>query len=351
MRIVVVGATGNVGTALLHSLAQESGVDSILGVARRLPATAPAKTDWATADIADAELEPLFRGADAVVSLAWRIQPSRRLNELWRTNVHGSTRVFDAVARAGVPSLVYASSVGVYSPGPKDRLVDETWPRAGVATSFYARHKAEVERRLDRFEDEQPRTRVVRLRPALIFQRAAAQEQRRLFAGPFLPSPLLRHGLLPVVPTVRGLRFQVVHAADVADGYRLAALGEARGAFNIAAEPVLEADAFAAVLGARPVLLPSGVVRAAMSAAWRLRLQPSPPGWLDLGLQTPLLDTSRAREELGWTPQRNALDTLRELIEGIRDRAGGTTPPLDPAAGGTLRVRELATLAGSREEP
>lgn len=350
MRVVVVGATGNVGTALLRSLAEEPTVDSVLGIARRLPVTGPAKTDWAAADIEDAELEPLFRGADAVISLAWRIQPSRRLNELWRTNVLGSTRVFEAVARAGVPSLVYASSVGVYSPGSKDRLVNETWPREGVATSFYARHKAEVERRLDRFEHEQPRTRVVRLRPALIFQRASAQEQRRLFAGPFVPSPLLRRGLLPVVPSVRGLRFQVVHAADVAEGYRLAVVGEARGAFNIAAEPVLEDDAFASVLGARPFFVPFGVVRAAMLAAWRLRVQPSPPGWLDLGLQTPLLDTTRAREELGWAPQHNAPDTLRELIEGIRDRAGGATPPLDPDAGGTLRLRELATFAGSREK-
>ena len=88
-----------------------------------------------------------------------------------------------------------------------------------------------------------------------------------------------------------------------------------------------------------------------MSAAWRLRLQPSPPGWLDLGLQTPLFDATRARDELGWTPQRTALETLKELIEGIRDRAGAPTPLLDPDAGGPLRLREVATLVGSREEP
>ena len=351
MRVVVVGATGNVGTAVLRALGDDPAVDSILGVARRLPEADFAKAEWAAADIDHDALEPLFRGADAVVHLAWRIQPSRRLNELWRTNVLGSTRVFEAVARARVRTLVYASSVGAYSPGPKDRLVDESWPVDGVATSFYARHKAEVERRLDRFEREHAATRVVRLRPALIFQRASAQEQRRLFAGPFVPSSLLRRGLLPLVPSVRGLRFQAVHAADVADAYRLAVTSDVRGAFNVAAEPVLEADAFATVLGARSVLLPPALVRAGMAAAWRLRLQPSPPGWLDLGLQTPLLDCTRARAELGWTPRRDALETLGELLEGIRDRAGAETPPLDPAAGGPLRARELATLAGTREEP
>jgi UDP-glucose 4-epimerase len=349
VRIVVVGATGNVGTALLRTLAAEPVVDSVLGVARRLPKTSFAKTEWAAADIAADELEPLFRTADVVVSLAWRIQPARRLDELWSTNVHGSTRVFEAAARAGVGAVVYASSIGAYSPAPRREPVDESWPIGGVRTSYYARQKAEVERRLDSFEREQPQMRVVRLRPALIFQRASAAEQRRLFAGPLFPSFLLRRGLLPVVPSVRGLRFQVVHADDVADAYRGAAIGEARGAFNVAGEPVLEADSFARALEARPVALPPRVVRAAMDVAWRLRLQPSPPSWLDLGLGAPLLDAGRARAELGWAPRHDAFDTLCELLDGIRLGSGAETPPLDPDAGGPLRVHELTTLAGTKE--
>src|SRR5207248_5135284 len=102
-------------------------------------------------------------------------------------SVDGHRRVFDAVAKADVPVLVYASSVGAYSWGPKDRKVDESWPTNGVETSFYSRHKAEVERILDRFEEEHPDIRAVRLRPGLIFKREAASEIRRLFAGPFVP--------------------------------------------------------------------------------------------------------------------------------------------------------------------
>jgi UDP-glucose 4-epimerase len=349
MRVVVVGATGNVGWALVRALGDEPAIDSILGIARRLPRTSPPKVEWAAADVGADALEPLFRGAHAVVSLAWRIQPSRRLDEVWRTNVHGSTRVFEAAARAGVRALVYASSVGAYSPAPKDRRVDESWSTNGVPTSFYSRHKAEVERRLDRFERDHADVRVVRLRPALIFQRDSAQEQRRLFAGPLVPSALLRPGLLPAVPSVRGLRSQVVHADDVADAYRRALLRDVHGAFNIAAEPVLEGDALARALDARPFPVSPRLVRAGMRLAWRLRLQPSPPGWFDLAMRAPLLDTGRAREALGWAPTRDADDTLRELLEGIRDRAGGPTPPLEPAAGGPLRSRELATLAGTHD--
>ena len=188
MRVVVVGATGNVGTSLLRALVDEPAIDSVLGLARRLPELDLPKVEWAQADIASSNLVPLFRGADCVVHLAWLIQPSRDLHRLWLTNVHGSGRVFAAVAKAGVPALVYASSVGAYSPGPKDRRMAETWPVGGIRTSFYSRQKAEVEWRLDAFERTHPETRVVRLRPGLIFKREAASGIRRLFAGPFLPA-------------------------------------------------------------------------------------------------------------------------------------------------------------------
>jgi len=350
MRVVVLGATGNVGTSLLAALGHEDSVESVLGVARRLPQLELPKVEWARADIASSELEPLLRGADAVVHLAWLIQPSRDQALLRRVNVEGSARVFRAVAAAGVPALVYASSVGAYSPGPKDRRVDESWPVEGVRTSFYARHKAEVEQLLDRFEREQPEVRVVRLRPGLIFKREAASGVRRLFAGPFLPSPLVRDGLVRLIPDLPRLRFQAVHSLDVGGAYRLAIVGDVRGAFNVAADPVLSPARLARLLEARLVPMSPRTARAATALSWRLRLQPTPPGWLDLALGVPLMEITRAREELGWEPQRTAEDALLDLLGGIRDRAGIETPPLAPDAGGPLRAREVLTGVGSRED-
>jgi UDP-glucose 4-epimerase len=348
MRIVVVGATGNVGTSVLRSLADEPAVDSILGVARRLPALHYPKTDWAQADVSRDELGPIFSEADVVVHLAWLIQPGRDEATLRATNVDGSARVFEAAAAAGVSALVYASSVGAYSPGPKNRRVDEGWPTRGIESSFYSRHKAEVERLLDRFEQEAPSMRVVRLRPGLIFKREAATGIRRLFAGPFLPSPLVRRELIPVVPRTERLVFQAVHSADVGDAYRLAALADVKGPFNVAAEPVLDPDELARVMSARPIPVHPGLLRAGAALSYRLRLQPSEPGWLDMGLAVPLMDTTRARRELGWEPRRGADDALRELLEGIRDRAGADTPPLAPGTSGPLRARELLTGVGRR---
>jgi UDP-glucose 4-epimerase len=348
MRVAVVGATGNVGTSVLDSLAREPAVDSVLGIARRLPELQFRKTEWAEADISSSELMPLLQGADVVIHLAWLIQPGRDRETLRATNVEGSARVFDAVAGAGVTALVYASSVGAYSPGPKDRRVDEGWPTDGIESSFYARHKAEVERLLDRFERERPSVRVVRMRPALIFKRDAASGIRRLFAGPFLPSPLVRRELIPAVPRTERLCFQAVHSDDVGDAYRRAAVGEVRGAFNIAAEPVLNTEALSRLLAAHPLRVHPGLLRAGAALSYRLHLQPSEPGWLDMGLAVPLMNTTRARNELGWNPRHGANEALSELLAGIRDRAGLDTPPLAPQTGGPLRLRELLTGVGRR---
>ena len=348
MRVVVIGATGNVGTSLLQALSRDERVDSILGIARRRPGLAFPRTDWAEADVTSTDLRPHLLGADVVVHLAWAIQPSRDLRTLSEVNVEGSARVFRAAGEAGVPALVYASSVGAYSPGPKDRYVDESWPAGGIDSSFYARHKAEVERRLDGFERERPAVRVVRVRPGLIFKREAAEGIRRLFAGPLFPSPLARPGALPIFPDVPRLRFQGVHSLDVGEAYRLAAVGEARGAFNVAAEPVLDSAELARLLRARLVPVPARVLRAATALSWRLRLQPTPAGWLDLALSVPLLDTTRARTELGWQPRHSASEAFCELLAGMRDRAEADTPPLSRRTSGRFRSREFLSGVGGR---
>lgn len=346
---MVTGASGNVGTSVLAALADDPEVEGVLGLARRRPAAAFPKTEWAQADVARDDLARVFDGADAVIHLAWQIQPSHDLERLRATNVVGSSRVFDAAAAAGVGSIVYASSVGAYSPGPKDRAVDEDWPTEGVPTSFYARHKAEVERALDRFERENPEIRVARLRPGLIFKRDAATGIRRLFAGPLLPSPLLRPSLIPFVPDPGGrLVFQAVHSLDVGEAYRLALHSGAGGAFNIAAEPVLDSASLARLFGARVLRVPPRLLVGAAALSWRLRLQPSPRGWVDMALAVPLMDTARARQVLGWQPRRGSEEALLELLEGMRDGEGLPTPPLDPAASGRMRVRELFTGVGGR---
>ena len=351
MRVVVTGATGNVGTSVVDALLADDQVDSVLALARRpSPKWQADGLELATADVVIDDLVPHFEGADVVIHLAWAIQPSRDDRMLRAVNVDGSRRVFEAVAASGAGALVYASSVGAYSPGPVDRHpVDESWPTDGIQTSFYSRHKAEVESILDGFEAEHPNLRVVRLRPALIFKGESGTEIRRLFGGPFVPSPLLKPGRLPVFPWISGLATQAVHADDVGAAYALAATADVQGAFNIAADPILDATTLAAALGVRIISLPERIVRGLAAASWRVRLQPTPEGWVDMGLHSPLMSTARAATELGWTPRRTATDTFVELLNGLAAGSGRATPPLDPATSGKGRSHEISTGIGARD--
>jgi UDP-glucose 4-epimerase len=191
--------------------------------------------------------------------------------------------------------------------------------------------------------------RVVRLRPALIFKRESGPEIRRLFGGPLVPTILLKPGRIPVLPIPDRLVLQGVHADDVAEAYRLAALSPgARGAYNIAADPVLDPATLARVLGARRVSAPERPIRVLADATWRAHLQPTPPGWFDMGLAVPVMDTRRAREDLGWAPRVSSSDALLEVLAGMREPSGKDTPPLRARAGGPLRVREFLTGLGRR---
>lgn len=337
MRIVVVGATGNVGTALLRRLHAAEEVHQIVGVTRHGPDRAGEPydgMDWVRCDIGEEgsehALAGAFAGADAVVHLAWIIRPHRDLDLLRRVNVGGARRVASAAVAAGVPHLVVASSVGAYGsdaePAPDRRPRDESFPTEGVKTSHYAAQKAEVERILDRLEAEAPQILVTRLRPGLIFQEEAGPEIRDYFLGTLVPRPLLRllqRGVILLLPWPGAVTAQAVHAEDIAEAYWQVVRRRAGGAYNVAADPPVGADLVATVLGARRVLpLPVAVVRAAAAVTYRLRLQPTDPCWIDMAVRVPVMDTTRIRETVGWVPRRDVVGTLAEIVGALGDQGG-----------------------------
>ncbi|WP_414938262.1 NAD-dependent epimerase/dehydratase family protein [Amycolatopsis sp. cmx-11-51] len=355
MRIVITGATGNVGTALLHAL--EPGDDEVIGVARRLPDTTAEPyraASWWAADLGDdvgrAKLADLVQGADAVVHLAWAISPGRDDPPMWRTNDHGTRNVLAAVAAAGVPHLVVLSSVAAYGVAPRWDKVTEDWPCEGIATSAYSRGKAALEGLLDRFEGNNPDIGVARLRPCAILQRGAAGEFERWLLGPAVPAGIVGRRWLPI-PLWTDLRAQAVHSADVAEAIRLVLASRFTGAVNLAAPEVLDADALAGLLGGIRVPAPRSLVRVAALAAWRAGALPLHPGWLDLADKAPLMDTTLAETVLGWNPRHDAASVIAELVAGLRAGEGAASPPLAPPRGDGLlpRLRSLARVRPSHQ--
>jgi nucleoside-diphosphate-sugar epimerase len=234
--------------------------------------------------------------------------------------------VFDAAAEAGVGALLYASSGAAYSPILTKEPVDVAWPTDGIPTSNFSRQKAYVERLLDRFELDHPLVRTVRLRPALTLKAEAASKVHREFlTNPVwsLASRLRRVSILPYIP---GVAFQCVHTDDVAEAYRLALLGSVAGAFNVAAEPAIDADVLAASFKLRPVPIGARGIRKALALTWYLGMHSVEPGWIDLARLTPLLDSTRTHKELGWAPRRSSVEALRDLADGLEAGSGFETP-------------------------
>ena len=334
MRIAVVGASGNIGTALLRALQADGREHDIVGVVRRPPPPEPPydAVVWHALDIADPvapeRLAVIVEGADAVVNLAWGFQPSHDPDYLERVGVGGTRAVLQAVRTAGVGHLVHMSSVGTYSPAESGQRVDEQYPKDGVPTSPYSQHKAAAERVLDRAERDEPDADLViaRMRPGLVLQRAAGSSLLRYGLPALVPAAALRW--LPLLPLDRQFCVPVVHSDDVADAIVRVLERRAGGAFNLSAEPSIGRREVAAALGAKAVQLPSTVLRSAAALAWRLHLQPLDPGWIDLAFSVPLLDTSRARDVLGWAPTVDARRALGELIDGMRDRDATASPVL-----------------------
>ena len=330
MRVVITGASGNVGSALTRRL-RAAGEHDIVAVARRVPDhAATERFRWVSIDLSsrdcEDQIQQVVRGADAVVHLAWAFQPSHQVRYLEAVGVGGTQRVLDACTSTGVGHVVHMSSVGAYSPKRDADPVAEDWPVGGVPSSSYSRHKAAAERLLDSFEQSSHGTAVARLRPGIIGQRSAGSALLRYALPVLLPARTI--GAVPVLPLPGGLTVAMVHAEDVADAIVRVLQQRAVGAFNLAAATPVTSAMIAEALGARWVKTPAPLVRAVMVATWEARLQPVAPGWLDMGCAVPALDSSRAGRELGWSPTIDAMGVLRETIEGMSHASAGSTPVL-----------------------
>ncbi|HCX85979.1 MAG TPA: epimerase [Micrococcales bacterium] len=349
MRIVVVGATGNIGTALLRAIAQRQTVTSVDAVSRRGPGRLPdlggvARVRHHWLDVAGPDssgaraLADIAIGADAVVHLAWSAE--RSATAATAANVAITRSVLRAATRAR--HLVVASCASVYAASFGDEPRDETWPTTGIADSPLSLDKVGLERLVDEFSNRHPRVVVTRLRPAITLQEAAGAELVRRHAGLFLP----RVGLGEKVPLLlwpEGLGLQVAHADDVAAALVSAVERRVPGAFNVASPEVLDGEQVAEAIGAaRLVEVSRSLARTTHRAAWWAHLVRARPEWLDTLAGQPVLDTTRARDLLGVVPTWSAADVLATAARGVAQRREGWTPALS-------RHHEPAQEAGEEQ--
>jgi putative NADH-flavin reductase len=121
MKIALIGATGNVGSAILAELLQRGHqVTALVRQAGRLPAQAGLKE--AVADVLDpAQVAQAVRGQDAVISA---YNPGWQHPDLYATFLRGAKAIADGVKQAGVKRLLVVGGAGSLYVAPGVQLVD-----------------------------------------------------------------------------------------------------------------------------------------------------------------------------------------------------------------------------------
>jgi nucleoside-diphosphate-sugar epimerase len=325
VRVAVTGITGQFGKALAHELERVPSVDEVIGIARRPfdpAAEGFRKLVYKPGDVRDPGLRDLFAGCDAVVHLAFIIGGSRRDHAQRRAiNIDGSRNVFAAAIEAGARKIVYASSVAAYGAhADNPELIPEDWPTRGTPGVSYSEEKAELEGILDLFEKEHPSIAVTRFRVGPV---VGPGFENMLYE--FLPPgarriPLFASWFPRLFPNpVQGgkLLMQAVHEDDVAQAFGRAIVGDAPGAFNIAGDGVLGARDIASIMRARTVPVPLFGAKQLVDLAYRLRLSSITGDWVNLVRYPILVDTSRAKDQLGWTPRYSSEAALRSAADAL----------------------------------
>jgi nucleoside-diphosphate-sugar epimerase len=277
--------------------------------------------DYIRGDVRDPEsLERAFSGADVVVHLAFMITGAASRETIRAINVDGTLNTFRAGASAGATRFVYASSVAAYG-FHRDNPVGmtEEWPARPDAHLFYAREKAEIEALLRDEQGAQPELQVYVLRPPVVLGPHAVGAKNVL---PDRLEPIGRGlgrlvGSLPValpIPVPK-LPMQFIHEEDVAQALLLCILGRGpAGTYNITGDGVLTADEVARELGLAPLPMPSAPVQTTARAVARIPFAPPLGEWAEAASHPAIMDASKAKRELGWSPRYTSLEALREAL-------------------------------------
>jgi nucleoside-diphosphate-sugar epimerase len=327
LTVAVTGPTGTFGFGLIPLLEAEGRVDRVVGLARR--PFDPSEHGWSKmtyrqGDVREAKtLEEAFEDADVVVHLAFMITGTTSRQTIREINVEGTLNAFRAAAACGVGRFVYASSVAAYGFHSDNPIgMTEEWPVRPASRLFYAQEKAEVEQLLRAEEQAHPGVALYLLRPPIVLGPHA------IGAKGALPEPLAgltQRGLdmarrlpIPIPVPVPDLPMQFIHEEDVGRALLACVLAQGPpGAYNIAGDGTVTAADVVRELGFTPITVPADLAQSAARAAALIPLPSfAPPAteWIEAATQPAIMDTGKAKRELGWSPRHTGLEALRDSL-------------------------------------
>ncbi|MDV8000960.1 NAD-dependent epimerase/dehydratase family protein [Rhodococcus sp. IEGM 1408] len=302
--MVLTGASGDFGTALLRGLILRDEVDHVVALARSPLRVRHPKIAQHVIDLTTDDLDEAFAGADAVIHCAFMVEEPRDKESARVVNVDGSRRVLLAAESAGARVCVMTSSINAYGPRGGPEVIDETAAIGAGEEHYYFHHKALMEEDVRRWrQTADGRMAVAVLRPAYV-------------VGPDMANSGLETMRSRVVlhPSPRRSYFQFLHQDDLVDAYLRVLLAGVDGEFNLGPEGAMTVSELCRMNRSVCIPVPLGPSRRLADLGFRLGLLPFSSHWVTRG--EPVTTSQRLRDATGWQPRYDCADAARLMLAG-----------------------------------
>jgi nucleoside-diphosphate-sugar epimerase len=306
--IAITGVSGYIGGRLVEHLQADDRVERILGFDLHPPAVEASKLVFDEIDIRSPALAARLTGVDAVVHLAFIMDPIQDEATMRDVNVTGSQNVFTCAGKAEVKKVVYTSSATVYGAHPdNDVPLTEKSPLRANLDFNYPAHKLEVEYIVREFRHEHPKIPVTVFRPAIVFGPHVDNAWSHFLETPFLFGV---RGYSPV--------WQFVHEEDVAAALKFATLDkDLDGEFNLAPQDWVTTEDVIRLLGRRRLELSEPRAFAVADRLWALGFSEAPAGMVHYVMHPWVVSVDRLAEA-GFVCSRSSMDAATEAVERAR---------------------------------
>jgi UDP-glucose 4-epimerase len=333
MRYVVTGGSGYIGSRLIERLVERDDTERVVIADIRPPRSFRPKVEFSKLDVRDGAgvRELLARERpDAVVHLAFVLNPMHDENTMYEIDVGGTHNVLEAASAAGVGQMLVTSSATAYGAFPDNPVpIDEDQPVRGVPDFEYARDKTESDRLCQLWALRHPDRVMTIVRPCIVF-------------GPNVDNYIVRAWTKqPFFADIGGsdVPVQFVHEDDVVEALIRLLEGRHGGAFNLAGDGMMTWGEAADLIGTPRRKLPRKLFWRFANVMWKLRAAESPPGNLHFILHPWVVATDRLKDATGWSPRYDSRTTFE-----ITMRAHGKLPPSDDAP---VEKPEMAAPVGA----
>ncbi len=314
--IVLVGVCSFKGLNLLKQLEADPRYENVVAIDVREPRLALKKTKFYRLDLtetlADDTLAKILKKekCDTLVHMAFPITPPKNESYAHEVVAIGSYYIVNACEAAKVRKLVLATTTDVYGAfATNPNYLTEDMPPKGNQQSRFLGDKIDAEKQALKYAQKHPGTMVTILRPCTIL-------------GPTINSYKTRFLQRPVITTMMGFDplVQFVHEEDVIASLKILVDEDHPGIFNLAGDGVLPLSRVIELAGKVNLQLTQIGFKTLVQALWLMDIAPAPASHVDFLRYICVVDNTKVKKVLGYTPKYTTKETLLSFIGADRLR-------------------------------